>query len=307
MELTLPIAIGRIAIRAGTPILLATLGEVYTERSGVLNLGLEGVMAIGAVSGFIAGLRTGNPWAGLLIAAVAGACVSMIHAFLSVSLHVNQVVSGLALTMFGLGLSSVIGREYVGIRGVVIREAPIPVLCDFPVVGRILFRHDPAVYLTVIIALIMWLVLFKTKAGISIRSVGENPTAADALGVNVYLWRYACTILGGFLTGLAGGYLSLCFTPAWTERMTAGRGWIAVALTIFSMWSPLRAVIGAYLFGLAEAAQYALQKYGISAYILGMLPYALTIVVVLVGAEETIRKRIGAPSSLGLPYIRGEK
>ncbi len=307
MELALPIAIGRIAIRAGTPLLLSTLGEVYTERSGVLNLGLEGMMAIGAVFGFIAGLKTGNPWIGLLAASIAGACVSLIHAFLSISLHVNQVVSGLALTMFGLGLSSVVGRGYVGIRGVVIKELPIPFLYNLPVLGEVLFRHDIVVYISAIIALVMWFILFKTKVGITIRSVGENPSAADALGVNVYFWRYVCTILGGFLTGLSGGYLSLCFTPAWTERMTAGRGWIAVALTIFSMWSPLRALIGAYLFGLAEAAQYALQKYGISAYLLGMLPYSLTILVVLIGAEETIRKRIGAPSSLGMPYIRGEK
>ena len=296
------------AIRAGTPLLLGTLGEIYAERSGILNLGVEGMMIMGALAAFGVAHKTGNPWLGVLVAAIVGGLLSLIHAFLSITLQADQVVSGLALTMFGLGVSGLLGKKYVGEPlKKNIRPIEIPVLSKIPVIGKILFQQDPLVYLSIFLTILLWFILFKTKIGISIRSVGENPAAADALGVNVYLVRYCCTVLGGILAGIAGAYLSVAYVPAWIERMTAGRGWIVIALTIFAMWSPIRALFGAYLFGGVEALYFRLQPYGIPTSLLGMLPYGATIIALLIGTEETIRKKIGAPSALCKPYVRGEK
>jgi len=298
----------RAAIPAGTPLLLGTLGEIYAERSGVLNLGVEGMMIMGAVAGFGTTLATGNPWLGLAMAALVGGLLGLIHAFVSITLRANQVVSGLALTMFGLGLSGLIGKRYVGTPlPFRLRSFPIPVLSDIPILGPLLFQHDPLVYVSLALVPLLWLILFKTRAGISIRSVGESPATADALGVNVYLVRYLCVFLGGILAGLGGAYLSVVYAPAWIEGMTAGAGWIVIALTIFAMWSPTRALLGAYLFGGVKVLQYRLQPLGISPNLLNMLPFAFTIIVLLAGTGEVIRKRIGAPSALGIPYARGEK
>jgi len=301
------------AIRAGTPLLLGTLGEIYAERSGVLNLGVEGMMIMGAVTGFGLTLATGNVWLGILCAAIVGGLFALIHAFMSITLRVNQVVSGLALTMFGLGMSGLLGKAYVGIPLLCpLRSVSVPVLSTIPALGPLLFQHDQLVYLSIALVPLLWLILFKTRVGINIRSVGENPATADALGVNVYRVRYFCVLLGGVLAGLGGAYLSVAYRPAWTEGMTAGIGWIVIALTIFAMWSPGRALIGAYLFGGVQALQYRLQPpppagLGISPNLLAMLPYALAIIVLLAGTQETIRKRMGAPSALGTPYVRGEK
>lgn len=301
------------AIRAGTPLLLGTLGETYAERSGVLNLGVEGMMIMGAVTGFGVTLTTGNAWLGLAMAALVGGLLALVHAFVSIALRANQVVSGLALTMFGLGLSGLIGKRYVGTPlPFRLRSFSIPMLSDIPILGPVLFQHDPLVYLSLALVPSLWFVLFKTKAGISIRSVGEAPATADALGVNVYLVRYLCVFLGGMLAGLGGAYLSVVYAPAWIEGMTAGAGWIVIALTIFAMWSPTRALLGAYLFGWVKVLQYKLQPpppegLGISPNLLNMLPFIFTIIVLLAGTGEVVRKRIGAPSALGTPYAREEK
>lgn len=296
------------AIPAGTPLLFGTLGEIYAERSGVLNLGIEGMMIMGAVTGFGVTLATGNVWLGIALAAIAGGLLGLVHAFLSITLQANQVVSGLALTMFGLGMSGMLGKRYIGTPlPYRLRVAPIPLLKEIPFLGSILFQHDPLVYLSVLLVPLLWFVLFKTRAGISIRSVGEAPATADALGVNVFLVRYLCVFLGGVLAGLGGAYLSVVYVPAWIEGMTAGAGWIVIALTIFAMWSPGRALIGAYLFGAVKVLQFRLQPLGVSPNLLNMLPFIFTIIVLLAGTGEVIRKRIGAPSALTIPYAREEK
>ena len=298
----------RAAIPAGTPLLLGTLGEIYAERSGVLNLGIEGMMIMGAVTGFGVTFATGNVWLGLAMAALVGGLLALVHAFLSITLRANQVVSGLALTMFGLGMSGMIGKRFVGTPlPCRLRAAPIPLLQDIPFLGPVLFQHDPLVYLSLALVPLLWFVLFKTRIGISIRSVGESPATADALGVNVFLVRYLCVFLGGLLAGLGGAYLSVVYAPAWIEGMTAGAGWIVIALTIFAMWSPTRALLGAYLFGGVKVLQYRLQPLGISPNLLNTLPFVFTIIVLLAGTGEVMRKRIGAPSALGLPYAREEK
>jgi len=295
-------------IRAGTPLLLGTLGEIYAERAGVLNLGVEGMVIVGAVTGYVVTLSTGNPWLGVLAAAISGGALSLIHAFLSITLRANQVVSGLALTMLGLGLSSIIGRIFIGIPlPSSITPIEIPILSKVPIIGQALFSHDPLVYFSMLLAPIMWFVLYKTRIGIKIRAVGENPAAADAAGINVYMIRYICVFIGGLLSGLAGAYLSESYTPAWIENLTAGTGWIIVGLTIFALWNPIRAMLGSYLFGGVRVLQFRLQPLGISPNLLAMLPYISTIVVLLIGVKETLRKRIGAPSALGVPYVREER
>ena len=290
-------------IRVGTPLLFATLGEIYAERSGVLNLGVEGIMLTGALAGFVVALWTGSPVLGLLAGATAGGLISLIHAFLSISLKANQIVSGIALTIFGTGLTGLLGRKFVGIQ-MTRRFSPIsiPLLSEIPVIGP-LFNSNAMVYLSLALAFLLWFVLFKTRLGIHIRAVGENPAAADALGVNVCLIRYLCVIIGGILAGIGGAFLPLGKPLSWTENMTAGLGWIAVALTIFAMWHPGRAVFGSYLFGVVFWLAYLLQPY-FASNILNMAPYILTMIVLLLGTREILRKRIGAPSALGTPYQR---
>ena len=297
------------AIRAGTPLLLATLGEIYAERSGVLNLGVEGMMIMGAISSYAIAYATGNPWLGVLAAIVIGALFALIHAFISISLKANQIVSGLALTLAGLGISAVIGKAYVGttLQDISFTTVSIPLLSEIPILGIGLFTADPIAYIGMISAIVLWYFLFKTKYGLAIRAVGENPAAADTLGINVYLVRYLCVALGGALAGLAGAHLSLAYTPSWIEGMTAGKGWIAVGLTIFAIWNPIRALIGSYLFGLIDVLQFRLQPYGIAPNILAMLPYLFTIIALLIGTTERMKKRIGAPAALCIPYTRGER
>ncbi len=299
----------KVAIEAGTPLLIASLGELYAERAGVLNLGVEGMMIMGALTGFIVTLATESPWLGLLAAMAVGALLAAAHAFACVSLYANQVISGLALSMLGMGLSGLLGKRFVGIPlNITLRAVPIPLLHEIPIVGPVFFEHDPVVYMSYLMVVLLWFVLHRTKVGIMIKAVGENPAAADVAGVNVYAVRYACTIFGGAMAGLAGAYLSLAHIPMWVENMTAGRGWIAVALVIFATWDPLRALVGAYLFGGVEALQYWLLPWGIDPCILGMLPYIATIVVlVAMGASERFRRAMSAPSALCKPYIREER
>jgi ABC-type uncharacterized transport system permease subunit len=283
----------RAAIRAGSPLLIGTLGEIYTERSGVLNLGLEGMMLMGAVSSFAVAQVTGNVWLGIAAALVAGALMGLLHAFMCVSLKVNQYVSGLSLTMLGSGLSSLIGLGYIGIRGHSLRP--------------VLFGFDILVYAFILLVPVLWFLLFRTRYGIIIRSVGENPAAADSLGVNVDLVRYLCTVFGGALAGVSGAYLSVSYIPSWTQNMTSGRGWIVLALTIFASWDPRGALLGAWLFGGIEALQYRLQPLGISPSLLGALPFVFTIFILVVGSREEVRRLRAAPAALGKPYRRGER
>lgn len=296
------------AIPAGTPLLYGTLGEVYAERSGVLNLGVEGMMIMGAVTGFAVTHTTGNVFFGILAAAFVGGLLALVHAFASVILRVNQVVSGLALTMLGLGISAMLGKQFVG-KPLVERLQPIhiPVLSDLPVIGELFFRYDILVYVGILLAPILWFVLNKTRWGVTLRSVGENPAAADSLGINVMAVRYIAVIFGGMLAGVGGAYLSIAYAPAWIEGMTAGAGWIVIALTIFAIWDPRRALLGAFLFGGVRVLQFRLQPMGISPNILSMLPFILTILVLLLSSSQAARRRIGAPAALMTSYSREER
>ncbi len=295
----------RAAIPAGTPLLFGTLGEVYTERSGVLNLGVEGLMIMGSVTAFGVAFTTGNVWLAVALAALAGGLLALVHAFVTITLKVNQVVSGLAITMIGLGVSGIMGKQYIG-QPLGVRFAPleIPVLSDLPILGPLLFQFDPLVYISILLAPALWFVLYRTRWGLSLRSVGENPATADTLGVNIVVVRYLAVFFGGLLAGVGGAYLSVVYAPSWIEGMTAGAGWIVIALTIFAMWDPLRALLGAYLFGGVRVLQYRLQPLGISPNLLAMLPFIFTILVLMASAGEAMRRRIGAPAALMQPYSR---
>lgn len=299
------------AIIAGTPILYAALGEILAERAGVLNLGVEGMMLVGAVTGFMVTARAANPWLGFIVAMLAAGGTAAIFAFLTITLRSNQVVTGLALTLFGTGLSGFLGKPYIGVPlPVSFKAVAIPGLSQIPILGPILFRHDPLVYLTYILVPLLWYYLYHTRPGLNLRAVGENPGAADALGVNVFALRYLHVIIGGMLAGAGGAYLSLAYAPSWLEQMTAGRGWIAVALVIFAVWDPLRAVVGAYLFGGVDSLAYTLQaatKISIPSFFLKMLPYILTVMVLIIATRQTRIKHIGAPGALGTPYDREER
>jgi len=292
---------------AGTPLLLATTGEIICERSGILNLGVEGVMAIGAVTAFIVTMTTGSPWLGVAVAIAAGMAISIIHAFASITLQANQVVSGLALTMLGLGLSGMIGKPYVG-KPLLIKmeDWNIPWLSDLPWLGKILFSQSPFFYLAILLALVSWFFLERTRLGIEIRSTGENPQATETQGVNVSKLRYLSVIIGGGFSGLAGAHLSISYSKSWIEGMTAGRGWIAIALTIFALWNPGRAIWAAFIFGGIFVMQYLLQPLGISPNFLAMLPYIATLVILLLISFKD-PKKLNAPAMLAEPYKRGER
>ena len=304
------------AVIAGTPLLFAALGEILCERAGVLNLGVEGMMLVGAVSGYIATVQSENHWIGVIAALGAGGMMAAIHAFLSVTLRSNQVVSGLALTIFGTGLSAFLGKGYIG-QPVpdVFKPVEVPVLSQIPYAGKILFEHDSLVYLSFLLVITIWILVFKTRWGLNLRAVGENPAAADSMGIPVYLTRYLCVISGGMLAGLGGAYLSLAYAPTWAENMTAGRGWIAVALVIFAVWHPWKALVGAYIFGGVDSLGFHIQAMGdkalflkdVSPFFLQMLPYILTIIVLILVTSETKKRRVGTPASLGLPYDREER
>lgn len=298
------------AIAAGTAILFACLGELLCERAGVLNLGVEGMMLMGALGGFAVNYWTASPWLGVLAALVVGGLLSLIHAVLTVSLQANQVVSGLALALFGSGLSAFLGQPLVGQPAPAsFVKVPAPLLGDLPLLGPILFRQDMLTYLSYALAPALWLLIYRTRAGLNLRAVGESPSTTDAMGISVARLRYLYITAGGMLAGLGGAAISLASNPGWTENMTAGRGWIAIALVIFATWNPARAVLGAYLFGGVEALQFRLQSAGtqVSPFFLSMLPYIFTIVVLTLATQETVRRRAGAPAALGRPYLREER
>ncbi len=297
------------AIRAGTSLLIATLGEILAEKVGNLNLGLEGMMLMGAMTGFIVAFVTENPWIGLLAAMLVGGAMALLHAFVTVTLQANQVVSGLALTLLGTGMSAFFGPTYVGKLGPAFSKIPIPVLSEIPVLGPVLFNQDPTVYIGFLLVPVIWFWLYKTRPGLHLRLVGENPAAADSVGINVAQQRYIYVVLGGMLAGLAGASLSLAYTPGWKDFMVAGRGWIAIGLVIFAMWNPVRATYGAFLFGIVNALQFSAQTYGIriSIFILQMMPYLFTVAALAIVSRDAVRKKIAMPSALTLPYKRGER
>ena len=299
-----------IAIQSSVAVLFATLGEVFTERSGILNLGVEGMMLMGALSGFAATFYSHSLLLGILAALVVGGLLALIHGFFAITLRANQVVCGLALAILGIGLSSFLGRPIIGRVAERFVPLPIPVLKEIPILGPVLFNQSALVYVGYILVPLSWFFLYHTRPGLNLRAVGENPAAADTSGIGVVPLRYLWTIFGGMLAGLGGAYLSLCYTPGWKENMTSGQGWIAIAMVIFALWNPFRAVLGALLFGGVNALQFYFEARQIDlvpSYILRMLPYLFTIVIlVIITRRKTVRKRVGAPASLGLPFQREE-
>jgi len=297
-----------ITIQSSAAVLFAAVGEVFTERSGVLNLGVEGMMLMGALSGFAGAYASHSLSLGLLAAMAAGGALALVHGFFTITLRANQVVCGLALAMLGIGLSSFLGRPIIGAVGMRFVPWPIPVLQDIPVLGPAFFHQVPLIYVGYLLVPAAWFFLFYTRPGLSLRSVGENPLAADTAGVPVILVRYVWTVFGGMMAGLGGAYLSLAYTPGWKENMSAGQGWIAIAMVIFAVWNPWRAALGALLFGGVNALQFTFevrQMTLVPSYILRMLPYLFTIaVLILITRSKGDRRRAAAPAALGLPFER---
>lgn len=289
------------AILSGTSVLYATIGEVLVERAGMVNLGLEGVMLVGACTGFIATSITSNVFIGLIAAGLFGGLFNLVFGFFVINRRANQLASGLALMFLGLGLTALIGKPYVGKLIVGLPSLPIPLLHQIPFIGPLLFKYDILVYLVGPFAVFIWWLLFKTRWGLQVRSVGESVTASFAAGLNPARLRYQALFIGGILGGLGGAHLSLGVTNTWVEGMTAGKGFIAVALVIFSVWHPLRAILGALLFGGAVALQLQLQVRGIpiSPFLLDMLPYLLTLIFVIARGGS---RRNDAPAMLGQVY-----
>ena len=310
-------------VATGTVLLFAALGEIFAERSGVLNLGVEGMMLIGAMSAFSVASSTGNPWLGILVAMLCAGLISQIHAFIVITLQADQVVSGLALTFVGTGISLVLG-EGLSKAGTVaqIPTFTVPLLSQIPILGPIFFTNQSVlVYLGYLLTPLAWYYINHTRPGLHLRAIGEYPSAADALGISVFRLRYFYVFVGGMFAGLGGAALSLAISPGWfSELTTNGQGWIAVGLVIFAQWDPVRAMIGSFAFGalrrLILDIQGPLTLLGFDnpfyynsylGFFLQMLPYAFTIIVLVIGSREAIRKRLGAPAALGEPYIRGER
>src|SRR5215207_9710765 len=318
-----PIIILQAGVASGTVLLFATLGEVFAERAGVLNLGVEGMMLVGAMTAFSVTVATGNPWIGVLAAMFFAGLISQIHAFIVVTLQADQVVSGLALTFLGTGISLVLG-EGLSKAGTVslMPNFSIPLLSQIPVIGPIFFRNQSVlVYIGYLLTPLIWYYINRTRPGLHLRAVGEYPSAADALGINVFRMRYLYVFVGGMLAGLAGATISLAVAPGWfSELTTGGQGWIAVGLVIFAQWNPVRVAVGSYAFGalrrLILDIQGPLLLFGFDnpfyynsylGFFLQMIPYAFTVIVLVIGSREAIRKRLGSPAALGNPYIRGER
>ncbi|MBN2047145.1 MAG: ABC transporter permease [Anaerolineaceae bacterium] len=317
------IVILQAGVASGTVLLFATLGEIFSERSGVMNLGVEGMMLLGAMSAFSVAVSTGNPYLGVLVAMLFAGLLSQIHAFITITLQADQVVSGLALTFVGTGLSLVLG-EGLSKAGTValLPSFSIPLVSQIPILGRVFFTNQSImVYLGYLLVPLATLYINKTRPGMHLRAVGEYPAAADSQGINVYRLRYFYVFVGGLLAGLGGATISLAISPGWfSELTTGGQGWIAVGLVIFAQWNPIRGAIGAYIFGalrrLVLDIQGPMMLFGMAnpffynaylGFFLQMIPYAFTIVVLVIGSQEAMRKRIGAPAALGVPYIRGER
>jgi len=318
-----PIIIISAGVASGTVLLFATLGEIIAERSGVMNLGVEGMMLIGAMSAMTVVLKTGNPWLAVLVAMIAAGLLSQIHAIITIRFRADQVVSGLALNFAGIGLALVFG-EGLNKAGALslLPSYTIPLLSRIPVLGAILFTNQNVmVYLGYLLIPVTWWFINRTRPGLHLRAIGEFPAAADALGINVVRLRHLYVFIGGMLAGLAGATISLAVSPGWfSEMTTSGQGWIAIGLVIFAQWDPVRAAIGAYSFGalrrLILDVQGPTSIFGLRnpfyylpywGFFLEMLPYLFTVFILVVGSREALRKRMGAPTALGVPYIRGER
>lgn len=296
---------------SGSPLLLATLGEIYSERSGVMNLGIEGMMLMGAMSGFAAWFHSGNLVLGLIVGMAFGGLFALLHAFMTITLRADQVVSGLALTILGTGLSSILGQTYVG------KQVPEPFIVMLPGLERTAVEQIALVAFCLIIAPLAWYYLNRTRPGLDLRSVGEHPSAADSLGINVYRTRYIYVIFGGLMSGLGGATLSLITDPGWVDGKASGLGWIAIGLVIFASWDPVRGMWVSFFFGLLRRLPLDLQNPALPIIstannpslgrIMDMLPYLATIFILILGSREAMRKRLGAPAALGLPYIRGQR
>ncbi|SER08234.1 nucleoside ABC transporter membrane protein [Faunimonas pinastri] len=292
-------------VTASTPLLLAALGEVVAERSGVLNLGVEGMMAIGAVSGFAATHATGSTFAGVIASAIGGMILAVPFAVLVINLSVNQVATGLSLTLFGLGASAMIGDKYVGVPGIKLPQLHIPGLSDIPFIGPVLFGQDGLVYFSVVLTIAIGWFLTRSRGGLVLRAVGDNHDSAHNLGLSVLGVRWAAVLFGGACAGLGGGYLSLGYTPLWTENMTAGRGWIAVALVVFASWRPARVLVGAYLFGAVTILGFHAQGMGLAipSQFISALPYLATVVVLVIISGNKAMLRANTPACLGKPFV----
>ncbi len=288
-------------ITASTPLLLAATGELVAEKSGVLNLGVEGMMLLGAVASFVTAIVTGSAILAIIVGALAGALMSLVFAFLTLSLLANQVATGLALTIFGIGLSALLGQSYVGTPLDALPKLAIPGLSDMTLIGPIVFGHDFLVYLSIAMVFAVAWFLFRTRWGLIVRAVGESHEAAHAIGYHVIAIRYAAVMFGGAMSGLGGAYLSLAYTPMWIENMSAGRGWIALALVVFATWRPWRVLLGAYLFGGVTMLQLHGQGIGIDvpSQIMSMLPYLATVLVLVLISRDKIRIRLNAPADIG--------
>ncbi len=310
-------------VASGTVLLFATMGELFAERSGVLNLGVEGMMLIGAMTGYSVAIKTGDPWLGVLMAMLFAGVISQIHAYIVITLQADQVVSGLALTFLGTGISLVLG-EGLSKAGTVslMPTYTIPLLSQIPILGPIFFIDQSIlVYFGYLLVPLAWYYINRTRPGLHLRAVGEYPAAADALGINVFRMRYLYVFVGGLLAGLGGATISLAVSPGWfSELTTGGQGWIAVGLVIFAQWDPIRAAVGSYAFGALRRLILDIQGPTVLlgfknpfyynpywGFFLQMLPYAFTVIVLVIGSREAIRKRLGAPAALGDPYIRGER
>lgn len=308
MDVALVLATLARALAFSTPLLWAALGEIVAERAGVVNLGVEGMMILGALSGFVVAQTTGDPWLGLLAAAAAGTAAALLHGLLAVVLRANQYVSGLAITIFGLGLSGLIGRGWVGRPlGRSMEFVSVPLLSELPVIGPTLFERQYLLsWLGLVAAVALWFVLQHTRIGLIVRTVGENPAAADAAGVAVAPVRIAAVAFGGLMAGVGGGFLSLAYRPSWGQGMTNGLGWIALALAIFALWDPLRAIFAALLFGAFFTLSFSLQD-RFAPQLLTMMPYLFTIIALTVIAIRKGKGAFGAPEALGEPYTRGQR
>lgn len=293
-------------IVAGTPLIIVALGQLIAEKSGVLNLGAEGMMAMGAIAGFAITHHSGSPWLGVLAGMAAGALMSFLFAIVVLTLMGNQVATGLALSILGVGLSAFIGKPYESEILPTIGPIRIPLLADIPIIGDPLFNQQALVYLSwLLFAAITWF-LYRSRPGLVLRALGESPTSAHSIGYPVIRIRYLATLFGGAMAGVGGAFLSVFYTPLWVEGMVAGRGWIAIALVVFATWRPLRVIVGAYLFGGVMVAQLFVQGSGLGVNIpsqfLSALPYLATIIVLVIISRDQNTVRLNAPVSLGQPY-----
>ncbi len=309
--IALAIAIAFGSLVSGSPLLFATIGEIFSERAGVMNLGLEGMMLVGAMSGFAAWANTGSLIFGLIVGMFFGGVLALLHAFITVTLRADQVVSSLAVTFLGGGLSSILGQPYVG------KVVPQPFSLTLPILDRVSLEQIILVVIGMIFAPLAWYFLNRTRPGLNLRSVGEYPSAADSLGINIYRTRYTYVLFGGAMSGFAGAAMSLITDPGWVDGKTSGLGWIAVALVIFASWNPMRGLWVSYFFGLLRRLPLDLQNPALPfistannpslGRLMDMLPYLATIFILIIGSREAMRKRLGAPAALGTPYVRGER